>query len=118
MNKSKTVRATALVAMLIATPAFAQEAIREPGAVAFDHPGAEVLTQSVPFGYGPYDSYAYAGPGYAVHHGRAVSRGAATSTYVVRPGYDMYGYGCVPAPRVGAFATQPWDIQTPCEPVY
>jgi hypothetical protein len=24
---------------------------------------------------------------------------------------------CVPAPPVGAFATQPWDHTTPCEPV-
>jgi hypothetical protein len=26
------------------------------------------------------------------------------------------GHLCVPAPRVGAFATQPWDNATPCEP--
>ncbi|MGA7808277.1 hypothetical protein [Bradyrhizobium sp.] len=26
------------------------------------------------------------------------------------------GRVCVPAPRVGAFATQPWDNATPCEP--
>jgi hypothetical protein len=24
---------------------------------------------------------------------------------------------CIPAPRVGAFATQPWDNAPPCEPV-
>ena len=30
-------------------------------------------------------------------------------------GYS-YGPGCTPAPRVGAFATQPWDTATPCEP--
>jgi hypothetical protein len=23
---------------------------------------------------------------------------------------------CYPAPRVGAFATRPWDNETPCEP--
>ena len=23
---------------------------------------------------------------------------------------------CYPVPRVGAFATQPWDNETPCEP--
>lgn len=23
---------------------------------------------------------------------------------------------CVPAPRVGAFATAPWENETPCEP--
>ena len=26
------------------------------------------------------------------------------------------GTYCVPAPRVGAFATQPWDKAPPCEP--
>jgi hypothetical protein len=29
---------------------------------------------------------------------------------------NRYGYSCVPAPRVGAFATQPWDRMPPCEP--
>jgi hypothetical protein len=27
------------------------------------------------------------------------------------------GHLCYPAPRVGAFATQPWDSNPPCEPV-
>jgi hypothetical protein len=27
------------------------------------------------------------------------------------------GRVCVPAPAVGAFATQPWDSGPPCEPV-
>ena len=26
------------------------------------------------------------------------------------------GRFCTPAPRVGAFASQPWDNDTPCEP--
>jgi hypothetical protein len=26
------------------------------------------------------------------------------------------GHLCVPAPRVGAFATEPWDNAPPCEP--
>jgi len=26
------------------------------------------------------------------------------------------GSACVPAPRVGAFATAPWTDETPCEP--
>jgi hypothetical protein len=31
---------------------------------------------------------------------------------------DTYvdGRACIPAPRVGAFATQPWDNGPPCEP--
>lgn len=27
------------------------------------------------------------------------------------------GQACIRAPRVGAFATQPWDNAPPCEPV-
>jgi hypothetical protein len=28
------------------------------------------------------------------------------------------GTSCIPAPRVGAFATQPWDKASPCEPTF
>jgi hypothetical protein len=32
---------------------------------------------------------------------------------------SIYGTYCIPAPRVGAFATQPWDNRAPpCEPAY
>jgi hypothetical protein len=43
---------------------------------------------------------------------RHVARAANAST-----GPYVDGRGCVPAPAVGAFATQPWgNGQTPCEP--
>jgi hypothetical protein len=29
---------------------------------------------------------------------------------------DVDGRACIPAPAVGAFATQPWDSAPPCEP--
>jgi hypothetical protein len=29
---------------------------------------------------------------------------------------DLDGRTCIPAPAVGAFATQPWDNGAPCEP--
>lgn len=41
------------------------------------------------------------------------------SAYAYEPyGYGSYGYQpyCVPAPRIGAFATAPWDKAVPCEP--
>ena len=99
MTKSKIACAAMFASMLIAAPAFAQDATA--------------------FGYGgPYDSYAYLGPAPTVHHGRAASRDAAMSSEAVAPAYDFYGAACIPAPRVGAFATQPWDTQTPCEPTY
>ena len=50
------------------------------------------------------------------HH--AVSEAAAPyyNSYA-SSGYGGYGYSCVPAPRVGAFATQPWtNNMPPCEP--
>ena len=30
-------------------------------------------------------------------------------------GYGNNGYRCLPAPRVGQFASQPWDNDVPCE---
>ena len=99
MTNFKTACAAMLASMLIAAPAFAQDAMA--------------------FGNGsPYDSYAHTGPEQAVHHGRAVSRNAATWGEAATPVYDFNGPACIPAPRVGAFATQPWDTQTPCEPSY
>jgi hypothetical protein len=41
---------------------------------------------------------------------------AYTSTMPGAP-YYIDGRRCYPAPRVGAFATQPWTNDTPCEPV-
>jgi hypothetical protein len=38
----------------------------------------------------------------------------ADSTSVAR---NVDGRTCIPAPAVGAFATQPWDNGPPCEPV-
>jgi hypothetical protein len=99
MTKFKMACAATFASMLIAAPAFAQDAMA--------------------FGNGsPYDSYAYTGPAQVVHHGRAVSRSTATSSEVAAPAYGFDGPACIPAPRVGAFATQPWDTQTPCEPNY
>jgi hypothetical protein len=96
MTNLKTACAAMLASTLIAAPAFAQDAM------AFGNGG-------------PYDSYAYTGPAQAVHHGRAISRNTSEA---VTPVYDFNGPACIPAPRVGAFATQPWDTQTPCEPSY
>jgi hypothetical protein len=60
-----------------------------------------------------------ASPAMARHH--HVTRHSTDSAYVVAQpdaayGYGAYGYRCVPAPRVGAFASQPWDNNVPCEP--
>jgi len=53
-------------------------------------------------------------PAMAREHTRHVTR-----THAVAAPEQVYvgGPGCIPAPRVGAFASQPWtDGNVPCEP--
>ena len=47
---------------------------------------------------------------YARHIVASAQAGAAPGVRYVD------GRLCYPAPRVGAFATQPWDNETPCQP--
>jgi hypothetical protein len=52
------------------------------------------------------------------HYGarRHVAEGAYASAYPAAPLY-VGGRVCIPAPRVGAFASQPWTWRdVPCEP--
>jgi len=61
----------------------------------------------------------FAAPAMAREHHRA-PRQAATDQYVAVDAYAGPArgtYACVAAPRVGAFATQPWTTEPPCEPV-
>jgi hypothetical protein len=49
-----------------------------------------------------------------VHHVRHVAEAAV----VAAPAGARYinGRACVPAPRIDAYATAPWENETPCEP--
>jgi hypothetical protein len=52
------------------------------------------------------------------HH--AAARQVASDRYVATDAYagpTSSSFSCVPAPRVGAFATQPWTNEPPCQPV-
>jgi hypothetical protein len=51
------------------------------------------------------------------HHGR--THHVAESADASAPADVHYadGRGCVRAPRVGAYATAPWENETPCEPM-
>jgi hypothetical protein len=74
-----------VAATILATPAMAQQV--EPGAMGFYYPSPRYVT-------GGYVVRAAPGPGY------------------YPPGYyprSYYGNRYYPAPRVGAFATAPWD---------
>jgi len=48
MNSIRTIAVAALLSMVAAAPAFAQEAIQEPGAFAFYYPNLDVLNGGVP----------------------------------------------------------------------
>jgi hypothetical protein len=55
--------------------------------------------------YDTYDAYSGPAPAYVAAPDAAYDYGYRTSAY-----------GCVPAPRVGQFAGQPWDNDVPCQP--
>jgi hypothetical protein len=54
------------------------------------------------------------------HHARRVTSDVAVAAPEAAFASPVYGsgYRCVPAPRVGAFASAPWDTSVPCEPAY
>jgi hypothetical protein len=70
MTRFKILGAAAMLTLMFATPVFAQEAIQEPGAFAFNYPNYDVLNGGRPTpaarmdakaGLGPFSgSYAYA----------------------------------------------------------
>ena len=82
MNYKKLSLGLVAATMLAATPAMAQEINQEPGAMGFYYPNSRYLT-------GGYGVRATPGPGY--YYG------------------NRYYNGYYPGPRVGAFATAPWD---------
>ena len=55
---------------------------------------------------------------HAEHHAASRHHAAANAYASVAPDARYVdGRGCIPAPRVGAFATQPWgNGNVPCEP--
>jgi hypothetical protein len=52
------------------------------------------------------------------HHHPASHPAEGANALNPTPGANYIdGHVCYPAPRVGAFATQPWDDGPPCSPV-
>jgi hypothetical protein len=100
MTKFKLLTAGLMAAAMLASPVVARE--YHPSAQAYD-------------AYASTDGYPDAAGGYGSADGAYVS---AYGGYAGAP-YDAPYYGgraCRPAPRVGAFAGQPWDNNVPCEP--
>ena len=88
MANLKLLSAALFAAAVIAAPAMAREHHGTPRQTTDDTYG----------GSGPDAAYATPEAAYSAN------------------GYRGYGYRCVPAPRVGAFAGQPWDNDVPCQP--
>jgi hypothetical protein len=60
---------------------------------------------------------ALATPAMARESGVASSRHVADANASTASSARYFdGRSCIPAPAVGAFATQPWDSAPPCEP--
>jgi hypothetical protein len=124
VTRLKTAGAAVLLSMMSVTPVFAQAAIQEPGVFAFYHPNADVLNGGAPVDtanasaslpISARDTYAYMGD--ADLRGRKTgSRHVAADIDAVVGPQGFGGRACIPAARVGASATQPWDNGPPCEP--
>jgi hypothetical protein len=51
------------------------------------------------------------------HHVRTHHIAESADPAVPAGAHYVGGRGCIPAPRVGAYATAPWENETPCAPV-
>jgi hypothetical protein len=89
MSKSQLLFIALVAATTFAVPATARD----------NYPVSSRISRAAYAGPGPYAGY-YAPAGYA---------------YVPYAGYAI-GRGCLSAPRVGAFATEPWTDSVPCQP--
>jgi len=103
MTQLKLLSSALLAAAVIATPAMAREhhVVRHSVDDAYASMGAADAYAAAPDAYAAAPDVAYAAAPYPAYAGY---------------GYRGYGYGCVPAPRVGSFAGDPWTNDVPCVP--
>jgi hypothetical protein len=50
------------------------------------------------------------------HHARTHHVAESADAAVPAEAHYVDGRACIPVPRVGAYATAPWENETPCEP--
>ena len=74
------------------------------------HPYPSYWSYSSNWGYPDNNSY-WGDPAYSSYWGYPTY-----SSYYGADGYGYYASGCVPGPRVGAFATAPWTDTPTCPP--
>jgi hypothetical protein len=103
----------AIALSAFASPAaFGQAAIQEPGAFEFYHPNEDVLNGGAPTPEAALVSTTRTRNAYA-----AIDNGSLRAEFKkLSSPHQVGGYSCERAPRVGAFATQPWTYASPCEP--
>ena len=112
MVRCKIAVLTIALSAFAAPAAFGQAAIQEPGAVEFYHPDEDVLN-----GGAPTPEAVWASPTRTRNAYAAIDGGTRRADFnKSSPPHRVGAESCVRAPRVGAFATQPWIYASPCEP--
>jgi hypothetical protein len=122
MSKTRILAAAAVLSMIASTQVFAQAAMPAPGTFSQYYPDRDVLNGGAPISAPRTSGTASARLRNHEFHGivnsanntRHLAEDAHANT---APGARYIGGPpCHLAPRVGAFATQPWENETPCEP--
>jgi hypothetical protein len=112
MIRCKVAVLTIALSAFAAPAAFGQAAIQEPGAFEFYHPNEDVLNGGAPTPEAALVSTTRTRNAYA-----AIDNGSLRADFNKSSAPRQIGaYSCQRAPRVGAFATQPWTFASPCEP--
>ena len=108
MTKMKLLSAGLLSFAMLATPAMAQEATQEPGVMGYNYPNSAYLRGGYGHSFKPRPSDYYYGYANRWPSLRTAPEGGFGYRFTAGPGY-YYGNRIYPAPRVGAYATAPWD---------
>jgi hypothetical protein len=112
MVKCRIAVLTIALSAFVTPAAFGQAAIQEPGMFEFYHPNEDVLNAGAPTPEAALVFTTRARGAYAAIDGGNLRADFGKSSAPRRVG----AHSCERAPRVGAFATQPWTYASPCEP--
>jgi hypothetical protein len=122
MTKTRILAAAAVLSMIASTQVFAQAAMSAPGLYSQYYPDRDVLKGGAPISAPSTSGTASARlrnhPFYGTMNSASNTRHLAEDANASTTAGARYadGRGCHLAPRVGAFASQPWENGPPCEP--
>ena len=122
MTKTRILAAAAVLSMIASTQVFAQAAMPAPGTFSQYYPDRDVLNGGAPIS--PPSASGTASARLRNHQFSGIVNSASNTRHLVEDAHAsampgaryIDGPHCHLAPRVGAFATQPWENDPPCEP--